>query len=308
MSSRRIPNRYGFSLLSWVRFLVLAGAVLPACRAGAPRKPAAPVPEARMVFSLQSEDTGTGDTITTREVWSLPGVGQDLRSITVTYAKMGKARTAFQCNNASSFEVRVVYQLQARLDDDGAWRITGEQKRYTPGACDGDIPSFLGVRLHVMGPNVPGRQYLALEQSGKTRLLWAHTPAGSWVWRRVTPVEQDEQKIEYEVWDLEMNADGTIGGTCDRMEIRRSTSDQTFACSRRSDIVLFTRYRLVGRFWPNGQIELRETGFTTQNRHPCDRSEKRYLDTYTGVLMGDGIHLKTRGDDAEQVLTRRHGL
>lgn len=281
---------------------------LSGCRAGSSRTAAGEPHQERLLFSTEKENTETGDTITTREVWSLPGVGQDLRTVTVTYAKLGKARTTFQCNNASSFEVRVTYQLQARPESDGAWRITGERRQYTPGACDGDIPSFQGVRLHVLGTGASQDRYLAVESSGQTRLLWAHTPAGSWEWRRVTPLEQDEQKIEYEVWDLHVDSDGSVQGTCDRMEVRRSTNEQTFACSGSRDILLFTRYRLMGRFWANGQIELRETGYTTQNRHPCDRSEKRYLDTYTGVLMGDKIHLKTRGDDAEQELTRRHGL
>lgn len=306
MSFHRLLRSFGvFSFLGRIAaFVAFLG--LFACRTPAPRTVAVTPPE-RLLFSRESENTQTGDTITTREIWSLPGVGQDLRSITVTYAKFGKARTSFQCNNASSFEVRVVYQLQGRMERNGAWRITKEQKRYTPGACDGDIPSFLGVRIQILGTGTLG-SYLVVEKAGHTSLLWAHTPAGSWEWRRTTPVEQNDQKIEYEIWDLQVGDDGVIHGFCDRMEIRRSLGQQTFACNGGQEIVLFTRYRLTGRFWLNGQIELREMGYTTQNRHPCDRSEKRYLDTYTGVLMGDSIHLKTRGDDAEQVLTRRHGL
>jgi hypothetical protein len=40
---------------------------------------------------------------------------------------------------------------------------------------------------------------------------------------------------------LQVGADGSVQGVCDRMEIRRSTDQQSFACSGDRDIVLFTR-------------------------------------------------------------------
>ncbi len=106
--------------------------------------------QGRLLFSVESENTETGDTITSREVWSLPGIGQDLRSITVTYAKL-KGAHHVSLQQRISFEVRVVYQLQGRQENDGSWRITGEQKTLHAGRLRWGSPLFLGVRVHVLG-------------------------------------------------------------------------------------------------------------------------------------------------------------
>ena len=128
------------------------------------------------------------------------------------------------------------------------------------------------------------------------------------MYRRSTPTAAEEQKVEVELWTLHLEGTDRVTGHYDRMEIRESSDNSTFACNGRKEIVIFTRYRVEGSFLPNGQIKLRETSYSTQNHHPCERTEKRYLDTYSGILIGDSIRLKTRDDDVDQVLNRRHGL
>ncbi len=265
-------------------------------------------PASRLVFSIQDESTEEGDTITSREIWSLPGEGGDLRNLVVTLTRLGKARTIFSCNNTNAYEVMVVYQLTAEPNSDGTWKIVKEQKRHTPGACDGELPKYVGTTLRLAGPEGPGKSYLVHTRALKNRILWPHTPAGSWVYRRSTPTAAEEQKVELELWTLDQVGADRITGHYDRMEIRESTNNQPYECNGRKEIVIFTRYRVEGTFQPNGQIKLHETGFSTQSNHPCERTEKRYLDTYSGILIGDSIRLKTRDDDVDQVLNRRHGL
>ena len=286
----------------------LAG--LSACRGREPRKPVAATSgqEERLVFSIQDETTEEGDTVTTREVWSLPGAGGDLRNLVVTFTRLGKSRTIFSCNNTNAYELRVVYHLTAEPARDGSWKIVSERRQHTPGACDGELPVFRDTSLALAGPEASDQAYLVHARAGKNRILWPHTPAGSWLYRRSTPTAAEEQKVELELWTLRALDGGKIAGHYDRMEIRESTNASNFACNGRKEIVLFTRYTVEGTFLPNGQLRLRETGYSTQLHHPCDRTEKRYLDTYSGVLIGDTIRLKTRDDDVEQVLNRRHGL
>ncbi|MBU1068115.1 hypothetical protein KJ975_00970 [Myxococcota bacterium] len=293
-----------------VLFFVLAlGLLLPACRSNGPRKPAGEkASPGRMVFSLQDENTEEGDTLTTREVWSLPGTGGDLRNLVVTYTRLGKSRTIFSCNNTNAYEVLVVYQLTAEPAADGSWKIMKEEKKHTQAACDGELPKYVGTTLRLAGPDGPGMPYLVHARAGKSRILWSHAPSGSWIYRRSTPTQSEEQKVELELWTLQLLGTDRVTGYYDRMEIRETTNGQTFACNGRKEIVLFTRFTVEGTFQPNGQIKLRETGYSTQSHHPCERTEKRYLDTYSGILIGDTIRLKTRDDDVEQVLNRRHGL
>ncbi len=305
-----MQHRPLFSSLASVVVALLGLAGLSACRGREPRRPG-PVlltPDARLVFSIQDETTEEGDTVTTREVWSLPVAGGDLRNLVVTFTRLGKSRTIFSCNNTNAYEVRVVYHLTARPAADGSWKIVSERRQHTPGACDGELPVFGGTTLALAGPEAPDQAYLVHTLTGKSRILWPHTPAGSWLYRRSTPTAAEEQKVELELWTLRTLDGGRIAGHYDRMEIRESTNSSNFACNGRKEIVLFTRYTVEGTFLPNGQLRLRETGYSTQHHHPCDRTEKRFLDTYSGVLIGDTIRLKTRDDDVEQVLNRRHGL
>ncbi len=307
-----IPRSSSFLPCQYARVLLVGlalGVLFPACRGGSPRKPAADnTAPSRLVFSLQDESTEEGDTVTTREVWSLPGTGGDLRNLVVTYTRLGKSRTIFSCNNTNAYEVMVIYQLTAEPAADGSWKIVKEEKKHTPAACDGELPKYVGTTLRLAGPEGPGMQYLVHARAGKNRILWSHTPSGSWVYRRSTPTQAEEQKVELELWTLQLAGTDRVTGHYDRMEIRETTNGQTFTCNGRKEIVLFTRFTVEGTFQPNGQIKLRETGYATQSHHPCERSEKRYLDTYSGILIGDTIRLKTRDDDVEQVLNRRHGL
>jgi hypothetical protein len=298
---------FSISLLALLASFGLVG--LSACRVREPKKPVATAgKETRLVFSTQEETTEEGDTITTREVWSLPAAGGDLRNLVVTFTRLGKSRTIFSCNNTNAFEVRLTYHLTAEPAADGSWKIVSGNRQHTPGACDGELPDFTGTTLVLAGPSGPGQAYLLHGRAGKNRILWPHTPEGSWVYRRSTPTASEEQKMELEMWTLRLADDGGVSGHYDRMELRESTNSSNFACNGRKEIVLFTRYTVAGTFLPNGQLRLRETGYSTQGDHPCDRTGQRYLDTYSGVLIGDSIRLKTRDDDVEQVLNRRHGL
>ncbi len=305
-------TRHGFLLHTLFTLLVAAFWLQTGCRSATPKTPQ-PVEKTETEperFSLQNEVTEAGETHTSREVWSLlPGTGTR-RYVQVMFTRLGRSRTIFTCNNNNTYEVFANYQLTSERQPDGSFKVVNVEKKHQPGPCDGELPDFVESTWRLAGPPETGRHgnYLIHRENERDRILWAHTPTGSWVYRRLTPVSPSEQKVELELWSLVLSGKDRVTGHYDRVEIRESSDRHPFSCNGQNQIILFTRFQVEGKFLSNGQIRLQETRFFTPQHHPCDRTSRRYMDTYSGILIGDTIRLKTRDDDLEQILNRRHGL
>jgi hypothetical protein len=216
----------------------------------------------------------------------------------------------FECTQTASYHLRAVYQLDGRLAGDHVeLRETDYQVAESP--CERGFRRLASYRARVDG----GR--LELESEHGTQVLGpapgdspAPAPrsanaAGAWTWstRSIEPTGEaaGATRIEQEDWQLEVAADGVIGGWYVRTVTVFDEDGRPFACSGEPRFQYRDRYRLrgagSGRRLTVTEIEVE----TVPNR--CVRAAERHLDAAVGHLDGDYLVLEWRGG-RRQVLHR----
>ncbi|MBN2723795.1 MAG: hypothetical protein JXR95_06975 [Deltaproteobacteria bacterium] len=290
--------RFQFTALALIVFLS-AG-----CRNDNKKSTPSPYGEIGGRYSYQTTVSAGKERVIIREYWSIVPENDSL-SIDVKYSKLGYTIGSFPCNGSSSYNVNVDYKITDFKVVGSKIIILKAEKKHTPGACDGDIPDFSGTTVELL----QGKRLFVSGGKLKNRhTLYEHSVGGSWMWTRQSRISgSNDSKYEVENWYLTQTSENTIKGYYERTETRLSGDGEKFSCNGETRVVLFSRYSVEGKITPTGEVNLKETGYTVAGNDPCEPSGKRYLDTFSGILVGNKLIIKSPESSVEQELIRSFG-
>ncbi|MBU1535887.1 hypothetical protein KKF84_11250, partial [Myxococcota bacterium] len=83
---------------------------------------------------------------------------------------------------------------------------------------------------------------------------------------------------------------------------------RAYSCNAKEEIWFFERYTVSGKIEENGTLSLKETAYQIPANDACEPTGARYLDSFTGILAGDTVRLKSNEDKIEQTLERKYGV
>ena len=205
----------------------------------------------------------------------------------------------YRCNHGTRYERR------ARVDVVGS--VAGEEAelrevRFSaePGPCESGRRTLLSWRATLgertaalWSIDVPSAAPAMLFKRPveRTRVLARHLPggplSGRWDWEIKSVDIHGDELIEREEWHLDQRGD-EVSGYYDRQVQKISGDGLPFRCSRATEYVHRTRYRLDGVV-RSGKVELREVDFKAD---PSECATPRgSLDAYRGTWNGDELVL-----------------
>jgi hypothetical protein len=254
-------------------------------------------------WSWEKKILGNKQKITVREIWKVDAK-KGKYSVSLTHFRLGRSASDFPCSGSPSYSTHAKYNFPILKVTSGFITLGKPTIKSVPSPCDEELPDRTNLQLKRL---VGGR--IAVIKAKNSHFIHPWTTRGVWSWKRVTPPKNRvDRKVEIEEWSLKQSKDGVISGFYDRIVIRSSAGERKYSCNGKKEIWFFSRYEVKGKIFENGRIKLSETGYLLPKNENCEPSRKRHLDSFTGILIGDTIHIKSKEEQIEQTLKRQYGF